>query len=62
MIFYLLEKSPAAAFLVHFAFYLIPTYFWGLVLKQRCFFLSPLCQACHRGLICITLRRLEASL
>lgn len=41
----LLEESPAAIFLLHFAFYHIPIYFWGAVLKRRYFFLPLPCTA-----------------
>lgn len=64
---HLLEESPAAIFLLHFAFYHIPIYFWGAVLKRCYFFLPPrLAQPSrhprHRGLACITPRSSGASL
>lgn len=38
---HLSEESPAAIFLLRFAFYLVPTYFQGPVLKHRYFFVPP---------------------
>lgn len=59
---HLSEESPAAIFLLRFAFYLVPTYFQGPVLKHRYFFVPPAQPSRHLRHCGITLRSNEASL